>query len=1012
MEFSPNGRYIYFVKSPDHAYPNSGGPQSNFGYIDLAWQMGDPGTYHAFLPIDVPAETRKLVDTQMGINVGPNGTGNALYVIGAEADGYWLGAFLDPDNPDPANWQPGVVDLSTVAYRTEANSPLTKFKLVNRRAVSSTHAALLATQACCEDLVLARDRSAVITAEDCDLTWEPGDNAFWNTSAPVHVATELRIATGAHVIANNMEFLFGQDAELVIEAGASLVCTDCLFTTACEGTRWKGIRVEGTSTDPLQAAAHQGVLRITTSTVENAETGVWCARVNEQGYAVPGHFGGYLRAYHCTFRNCITGVHIERYQRTSPAGAVMPHRSNFFNCTFETTAQWPAGAHPYAHAHLFDVQGIKLQQCRFINHVPAQFPALNRGWGVLALMAGFDVEGSSTPDASLFQDLSIGVVAATGTLRKANVRRSWFRDNIVGAYMMACTAPEVSRSHFFVPGSSAPTLTPAGLTLHQSNTYLVEENNFHGAQMVNGSVGIHFIGDVRAEDRIYNNTFNGLNAGTYVVGRHKGNTPETEMQGLQLFCGDYTDCILDYALGNNTYIKKAQGFYGGAVHPLTQLAANRFYPGLVNGITISTVQPTGPTAPHFNYLRHSVPECDPLNPSDYYSDIEINAMDEFIKAEACGKGLLPHTGGGGGTGTPAYVLAAAQLNSAQAYFTGTVDTGEREDIIEAIGQDDPWLPSHTLRDYLLARCPLSDAVLLRVIARTEPMDPWHLTQVLLGNARLTPQVLRAVEHSGLLNEYMLAIVQNAGNGPTVKDLLRQEVELRAMEKARAKVLAFDAIAADSLLAAPHDSLYAMLAAHPDHTDLYLLASMAQERDQYTLATAWLDSLQAVRDDGHEMLRDLYSMDQALDGDWPQADAGQRAQLATMASAYDPGAAMAWAIRYHLGETYEVPFADLPDGSKRLTWAPDKAPRPTARPLLEAHPNPTTGQSWVVINMELDDAAWLRISDPQGREVRRYRLASGQRLQELDLNGLANGLYTCELLQGEYKLDVVKLTVQR
>jgi hypothetical protein len=200
--------------------------------------------------------------------------------------------------------------------------------------------------------------------------------------------------------------------------------------------------------------------------------------------------------------------------------------------------------------------------------------------------------------------------------------------------------------------------------------------------------------------------------------------------------------------------------------------------------------------------------------------------------------------------------------------------------------------------------------------------------------------------------------------------------------------------------------------HPDHTDLYLLASMAQERGEYALATAWLDSLQAVRDDGHAMLRDLYGMDQALGGDWPQADAGQRAQLATMASTYDPGAAMAWAIQYHLGETYEVPFADLPDGSKRLSWAPDKAPRPAVRPMLEAHPNPTTGQSWVVVNMELDHGAWLRISDPQGRLVGTYQLAQGQRLHELDLSGLANGLYTCELLQGEFKLDAVKLTMQR
>jgi hypothetical protein len=77
-----------------------------------------------------------------------------------------------------------------------------------------------------------------------------------------------------------------------------------------------------------------------------------------------------------------------------------------------------------------------------------------------------------------------------------------------------------------------------------------------------------------------------------------------------------------------------------------------------------------------------------------------------------------------------------------------------------------------------------------------------------------------------------------------------------------------------------------------------------------------------------------------------------------------------------------------------------------------HPNPTTGKSWAVISVDLDDAAMLRVSDAQGRLVSTVRLASGQRLVELDLMGLAEGLYTCELLQGEYKLGVTKLTVQR
>jgi hypothetical protein len=78
----------------------------------------------------------------------------------------------------------------------------------------------------------------------------------------------------------------------------------------------------------------------------------------------------------------------------------------------------------------------------------------------------------------------------------------------------------------------------------------------------------------------------------------------------------------------------------------------------------------------------------------------------------------------------------------------------------------------------------------------------------------------------------------------------------------------------------------------------------------------------------------------------------------------------------------------------------------------AHPNPSNGQSWAVISVELEDAALLRVSDPQGRLVSTIRLSAGQRIVELDLMGLAEGLYPCELLKGEYKLGVTKLTVQR
>jgi len=322
------------------------------------------------------------------------------------------------------------------------------------------------------------------------------------------------------------------------------------------------------------------------------------------------------------------------------------------------------------------------------------------------------------------------------------------------------------------------------------------------------------------------------------------------------------------------------------------------------------------------------------------------------------------------------------------------------------------LPSHILRDYLLARCPLSDEVLLHMIYRGQPMDAWHLTQVLLSNAKLTEQVKKALETSELLNTYMLAIVLNAGSGPTVKDLLVQEVIMRADEKARYFTLALDELATDTITPAPADSLRAMLAAHPDPSDYYLLAELDMERGNYAAATDWLNALVAAKAEDPVLLRDLVSMHQALGGDWQQADAAQRAALSNMAGSNEPGSALAWSILYLLNETDEVPTAEEPSNEKSLRLLSVRKPAATERPILEAHPNPTAGTSWAVISVELDNAAMLRVSDPQGRLVQTIRLAAGQRLVELDLGGLADGLYTCELLQGEFKLAVAKVTVQR
>ena len=843
-------------------------------------------------------------------------------------------------------------------------------------------------------------------------SWTATINPYGDDT-PLTCLCDLVVKPGASLLPSNLTIKFADDAKLVVERGASVIATNSTFTSiTCPSERWPGIRVEGTTDNGSQVAPYQGRLNLSNSTVENAVVGAWTTREAGNGITVADYTGGRIYGYNATFKNCITGVRIDPYSRTSSSGASLDNLCRFDYCNFITDASWPdLGANnPLRHAQLEWVKGIKFNQCKFRNDAPGQFPLLNRGWGILGLFAGFDVLGTAAQDASLFQNLSTGV-AAGGFINKVNIRQSWFRDNNVGAHLQGCVAPEVSRSQFYMPSGVWP--NPAmGLLLQQSTAYLVEENAFNGSTGTSGNVGIYWKGDVLQANRIYNNTFNNLFAGSYVQDRHKGNTPTTESLGLQILCGDYTGCVFDYYVGDNTRIREDQGTYNENFPQSNQLAGNRFFSGIFDGIVISGVQPLPEypdyiPAPYFDYKRHNVPECDPINPSPHYSDLEITDETEFIKAEACGNGLLPAIGGGGGV--IGFGLAAAQLQSAQSNLNGTVDIGEREDILDAIKQDSPWLPSHTLRDYLLARCPLSDEVLLTMLYRQQPMDAWHLTQVLLANARLTEQVKNALVASELLNAYMLAIVLNAGSGPTVKDLLRQEVVLRGDEKARYLTIALDELARDTITPDPDDSLRTMLAAHPDASDYYLLAELEMERGDYAAAADWLDAVVVAKGEDPLVLRDLVAMHQLLGGDWHQADAAQRAALSNMAGSSEPGSAMAWSILYLLNETDEVPTADEPSNEKSLRLLHLRKPGATERPVLEAHPNPTNGKSWAVITIELDDACTMRVSDPQGRLVRTVQIAAGQRLVELDLTGLAEGMYTCELLQGEYKLGVTKLT---
>ncbi len=62
-------------------------------------------------------------------------------------------------------------------------------------------------------------------------------------------------------------------------------------------------------------------------------------------------------------------------------------------------------------------------------------------------------------------------------------------------------------------------------------------------------------------------------------------------------------------------------------------------------------------------------------------------------------------------------------------------------------------------------------------------------------------------------------------------------------------------------------------------------------------------------------------------------------------------------------------------------------------------------------LDLDAPSLIRVSDLMGRVIYEKQLGALQKILELNVAELTDGMYTCELIQGVHKLDAIKMTVQ-
>ena len=1030
LEFSPNGRYIYFQKSS-----TSNTSPSHLGYIDLDLGIGSAVQW---LILNGQPGSLPTVDGELELNIAPDGNGWAVYAVLADGlGGHRLACLRDPDQPNAANWVDPVIGVAQPATRPFLDG--VEYRLLNSRVRGDTHLEELRSPGCCGPLLIAKDDSRTIDAGTA--TWSPGDNPFCDTYAPILFNQELRLAAGAHITAQDLTFAFSADAALVLEPGASLTCTNCTFTSACEGEWWKGIRVEGTTSDGTQSQQYQGRLSLWSSEVRNAEVGVWCARELTPNAGDPDHYGGRVFTSNSTFRNNITGVRIERYHRVVNNDEEY-NLCYFANTDFITDADWPdPGTHPLYHAWLQDVNGVTFSMCAFRNddfqaHIPKE-----RGWGLLAVDATFVCTGGSDHQQNKFENLALGILALVPDPALNYILDGMgFQNNAYyGLIDFQGRNPRITNNAFqtlgtdLLPGGTAS----CGLYLWSTEGYLVERNTFVGSTNApSPTAGIWFRGPSTDDNEIYDNDFDGLTVASMAYGNHVGPSPigTNTKPGLQWLCGDHglaTDntfdqmVLPDLSLVGN--IRAKQGDYA-----LPEFTANNTYhstrncPGSTWDVYVEPLLNPADVDVQYFYLAHNnspamrprcihepLPALTPLSFVDeYYDLVEVGSLLAFDPAIHCDEGSLDKIEDGNNDHVVqlnAYQLRLQELASAITQYHGEVDGGDKPDLLALIEQNDPWQPSYVLRDEMLLQTPLSDEVLVAAIWREQPMDPWHLTQVLIANSELSNAVWQALEESVVLAPFYLALLDEYEGDPSTRAPYEQEVALRHAQKSRLQHALLRYYAQDSSRTGNMtDSIDLVLTMDTSYSGRRLRYELACHRGDHFLALQLKDDLFGT--EGADDLSLIGSLTLHYGTGWDTITGGDLADLEPLAlDEGRHGGAVAWGRLLHLRQLDSLPPAIIPE-QYRGPWRAKQRGMGADHLGLGAYPNPANERAIITLPKGVGPSV-LTVYSPMGAVVDGLAVMDGQPFVELSTRHWTPGIHLCQLRAEGIVIGEVKLNIQ-
>ncbi len=1039
MEFDPTGRYLYITASQGVNYDTG-------VFICYDLQNGTNIPIHGLLPQEF--FTTQHFNSQLELNyefdyeiLSPEETLRVAVPCIYLKTETGIARLRQVDSPLSPNMTYGAINGTYSGAQYESNG--SAVRQLNKQNLNGTQIIPYLQDLCCYDPNFVHaigDVHIKLTDENYMNLWTQEENPLWpllgyeTNCIPIRVNGTITFHAGVDVRLNDMLLEFGPQGRVVIQDGASvhLANNTTLTKIDCDEVLWKGVTIEGnTSVDQNPFVnGDQGYLLMTDSaTIEFAEFG---ARVKG---------GGILRSYDSFFKNNRFSVLMNPYEFMS-----FSNKSLFYNTDFVTDdALVPLGETPAYHLMMNGVQGVSILYSSFLNLAEfSNYTIYERGGGIYSLNSSFRLFGNDAPydevdeeEHDSFYQLRVGCLAWNWDNKSFSCERMEFQDNLFGILVDGTLAPQITFNDFHVrqaeiiPGVS--NFRPRGIHLIESTGYIVQEN-FFDADEADIQYGIIAEDSGEENNLIMRNAFDALGTGVYSAGLN-ANLNSVYQAGLQVRCNTMENDNLDIYAGPNSLWNTFQGDPGLGL--LEFLANNKFsYNSCLASERDIVAHPTyGQVAgflgdPAFDYWTFDIavpsndiviPELDCLNPDiiqvgspSFASGIEFDYLDHCPTQFSEGDPDVPSRYMEGDTRNLGSIESdilteRVALDDAVELYELTVDNGERLDMLAAI-QQTMTVSSEQLRALLFARSPLSEEVLKESIRRTPSMDPWHLCQVLIGNAPLRPGVMRVLEEEGSLSPFFMSFVYSAQDNVSlgIKQLLEQEMSYRS-----GKIDADERLLLQRLL---HDEWWVdeSISADKALVAQFLLNHGGSKAQSHRLINSWsmgdlsqANALLAEYEAGsesHMWYSELIGIDPVNGPTDTQKDA-----LWSRYDNRDPHCYEALMILTgHDDIGIEWPEPPLPEKSL-IPLRSRSGAALEAVELITASPNPTSGALYLGYPAEADGRAIIEIFDSKGSLVMRTDL-SGLGVLEIDTQEWKSGLYIAALSAEGILIDNVKIHV--